>query len=144
MSRMRSFRRPHRWLSALALAASLLLSLLPTVGRLQQAFAQEAQDAVVLAMCTVRGLEYLPVSRLDALSADRPAPQRDPAPAGHGDDCAYCPLLASLDLPAPPPMAHPASVSSSDDLRSPSDRGVTAAHRMGRGPRGPPTMVFAG
>jgi hypothetical protein len=141
---MKSFRRPHRWLSRLALAASLLLSLLPTVGRLQQAFAQEAQSDAALAMCTVRGLEYLPVSRVDPLSADRPTPQRDPAPAGHGDDCAYCPLLASLDLPAPPPMAHPASMSSTDDLRSLSDRGVSAAHRMGLGPRGPPSMVFAG
>lgn len=141
---MRSFRRPHRWVSALALAASLLLSLLPATGRLQQAFAREAQSDVALAMCTVRGLEYVSASRVDALSVDLPTPQGDPEPAGHGDDCAYCPLLASLDLPAPPAMANPTSVSSSDDLRSPSDRGVSAAHRMGLGPRGPPSMVFAG
>lgn len=141
---MRSFRRPHRWLSALALAASLLLSLLPAAGRLQQAFAQEAQSDVALAMCTARGMEYLPASHVDALSADQPTPQGDPEPAGHGDDCAYCPLLASLDLPAPSAMADAASVSSSDDLRSPSDRGVSAVHPVGLGPRGPPAMVLAG
>ena len=156
---MTALRRPHRWLSALALAASLLLSLLPTAGRLQQAavqqaalqqatvqqaFALEARDELTLAMCTVRGLEYRPASPVDALSADRSAAQGDPEPARHGDDCAYCPLLTSLDLPAPPAMAHHASVSSSDDLRSPSDRGVAAAHRRGLGPRGPPTVVFAG
>lgn len=141
---MTALRRPHRWLSTLALAASLLLSLLPTVGRLQQTFAQAAQSDVALAMCTVRGLEYVPASRADVLSADPRAPQGDPAPADHGDDCAYCPLLASLDLPAPPPMAHPSAMSSTDDLRSLSDRGVSAAYRMGLGPRGPPSMVFAG
>jgi hypothetical protein len=141
---MRSFRRPHRWLSALALAASLLLSLLPAAGRLQQAFAWEAQDDTVLAMCTVRGLEYLPASRVDGLSADQSAPQGDPGSASHRDDCAYCPLLSALDVPAPPAMANPVPASSSDDLRSPSDRGVFAAHRMGLGPRGPPPMVFAG
>ena len=141
---MKSFRRPHRWLSALALAASLLLSLLPAAGRLQQAFAQEVQSDTALAMCTARGLEYVPASRADVLPADPRSPQGDPAPAGHGDDCAYCPLLASLDLPAPPAMADAASASSSDDLRSPSDRGVSAAHRIGLGPRGPPSMVFAG
>ncbi len=146
---MTALRRPHRWLSALALAASLLLSLLPTAGRLQQAFvqqafAQEARDDLSLAMCTVRGLEYLPASRADVLPADPRAPLGDPAPVRHGDDCAYCPLLTSLDLPALPAMAHRAPVSSSDDLRSTSDRGVAAAHRMGLGPRGPPTMVFAG
>lgn len=141
---MTALRRPHRWLSTLALAASLLLSLLPTAGRLQQALAQEARDPLSLAMCTVRGLEYLPASRADVLPVDPQAPPGDPAPASHRDDCAYCPLLTSLDLPAPPAMAPGASVSSSDDLRSPSDRGVAAAHRMGLGPRGPPVMVFAG
>ncbi len=142
---MTALRRPHRWLSALALAASLLLSLLPTAGRLRDALVPGGQAEAALAMCTTQGLAYRTADDLGAgWPGDWPAPQGGSTPAGQGDDCAYCPLLAALDLPASPvatgaPPASPATVP------APSRHGrESRRHRTGLGPRGPPLTRFAG
>lgn len=142
---MHAFRRPHRWWSGLALAASLLLSLLPTAGRLREAFEPGAQ-AAALAMCTAQGLAYRPASAIDGrLAVDPLAPddRREPATQA-GDDCAYCPLLGSLVLPAPllaawTPPTSPGVVR----LRSSASRRFPE-HRSGLGPRGPPRTRIAG
>jgi len=139
---MTSFRRPRPWLWSLAVTASLLLSLLPTIGRLHRAL--DADAALLLdvrAFCTVQGLVERPVDAVrDALSGiAHPAPGR--VPAHDGDDCAYCPLLAATGLPAVvlprvpplPPLAATFAPRPQPALR---DR-----HLLGWAPRGPPIGV---
>ncbi len=79
-------------MSRLALLAVLLLALAPAAGRVLSAGTPQ-----VLAgwsqLCTAAGLQTLPSP---ARTADGPL-----APAGvhGGEDCPYCPLAVSLDLP---------------------------------------------
>ena len=99
---MMPLRRPHRVLLALAFTASLLLSLVPTIGRLHRALDADGALLDARAFCTTEGLAYRSADAVrDALSAitdPKPQPRRgDPAP--DGDDCAYCPLLATTGLP---------------------------------------------
>ena len=86
---LRSTRFQH-WMARLALAAILLLSVMPSVSRWLESTAPRLPDAV-LAMCTVDGLAMQPASLLG--DAGKP-----PAPTGAMPDdyCGYCPLLASL------------------------------------------------
>ena len=56
---MRSVRFQHWWLS-LALAAGLLLTLLPTLGRLQRALNPDPLASGWTALCTMGGLATLP------------------------------------------------------------------------------------
>ncbi|MFZ5638388.1 MAG: DUF2946 family protein [Pseudomonadota bacterium] len=141
---MNTLRRPHRWWSGSAFLAILLLSLLPTAGRLREAFAPGTQVAA-LAMCTAQGLAYRPISAIDGLRvADPLAPDERREPATQGDgDCAYCPLLASLDLPAPTAACPPPILPVVARSRSSASRAGTDA-RIGLGPRGPPRMHPAG
>lgn len=83
-------RRFQHWMARLALAAVLLVSVMPTVSRWLESRAPELQ-ATVLAMCTMDGLAMKPASLLDDAG-------KAPAPSGGMSDeyCAYCPLLASL------------------------------------------------
>lgn len=83
-------RRFQIWMARLALAAILLVSVMPTVSRWLESAASRLPDTV-LAMCTVDGLAIKPASLLDGAG-------KAPAPAGAMPDayCGYCPLLASL------------------------------------------------
>ena len=83
-------RRFQYWMARLALAAILLLAVMPTLSRWLESRAP-ALPSTVLAMCTMDGLVVKPISWLDDAGST-------PAPAGAMPDayCAYCPLLASL------------------------------------------------
>ncbi len=86
-------RRFQHWMARLALAAILLLALLPTLGRLVEAGGQRLPPALV-AMCTSAGLSLFATDRL-------PPGESSPAvgmPVGTMtmDDCPYCPLLAKI------------------------------------------------
>lgn len=83
-------RRFQYWMARLALAAILLLAVMPTLSRWLESRAP-ALPSTVLAMCTMDGLVVKPISWLDDAGPT-------PAPAGAMPDayCAYCPLLASL------------------------------------------------
>ena len=143
---MHAIRRRRPTLQGLALVASLLLALLPAAGRLHRAFAPTADPAVVVAMCTVEGLRYLPsvapwgddggrVAGDDGSSA--PSDPRG-TPAHAGFDCAYCPLLTTLDLPdtaGPLPGLPEPPVIARPHLRQ---GHLPARHLLGWAPRGPP------
>jgi hypothetical protein len=111
----------------LALVAMLALAVLPTLGRLH-APARVVEGASGHDRDTPPCHMHLPGG---------PAPDRPHAPHT-GDDCAYCPLLATLASPTfatwrprvPPPMPPPAEASSTH---------VAAVVAVGHlGPRGPP------
>lgn len=79
-------------MSLLALAAALLLLLVPTVGRLLAG--DGARGGLWAQMCTAAGLTWVQL-------APAPAPQPDPHAAhddgmASGEECAYCPLLATM------------------------------------------------
>ena len=100
--------RFRHWMACLALAAILLLAGVPTLGRWMDA-GREAPALAATAMCTSEGMAWSAPSRLFG---------SDPIPAGTqtGEDCAYCPLLASAvplvlaTLLLPPPPASPPAV----------------------------------
>ncbi len=81
-------------MSLLALAAMLLLLLMPTVGRLLAGASGARDGGVWTQMCTMAGLKLVKVSAADA----NPVSPITPKPGGDGpmQDCAYCPVLASL------------------------------------------------
>lgn len=86
-------RRFQFWMARLALAAVLLVSVMPTLSRWLESRAPAGQTAV-LALCTSDGLAWAkPASLLDDGVGKAPAPAGGTMP---DDDCGYCPLLASL------------------------------------------------
>lgn len=140
---MSPLRRPRPLLWSLAFTASLLLALLPAAGRLHRAFDAEALAPAMQAFCTAQGLVLRPPivdpAIIDPVAVDvgHPPGGRSPAPAA-GDDCAYCPLLATTGLPAVaspvlPPLPPMAVVFPPRFVRRAFDR-----HPIGQGPRGPP------
>ena len=78
-------------MTLLALAAILLLALLPTLGRLAQA-GQGAAAGAWTQLCTMSGMKLV---KLPTFSIGQPAA---PAPDHGGSDCDYCPLLSMLTL----------------------------------------------
>lgn len=78
-------------MTLLALAAILLLALLPTLGRLAQA-GQGAAAGAWTQLCTMSGMKLV---KLPPFSIGQPAA---PAPDRGGSDCDYCPLLSMLTL----------------------------------------------
>lgn len=137
----------HPWFTQLALLAAVLLSTLPTLGRLQQALHTTTAVAPTVALCTMRGLEH--VSLADAIGR----PLADPGHAddngdgdhpGHvQDDCAYCPLLSGLLLPtlAVPGLAW-IPPSTGRAWQRP-DVAPLATAIPGLGSRGPPALLAA-
>jgi len=126
-------------MSLLALAAVLLLVLVPTASRVLSAGA--APSGAWAQMCTVAGLKLVKLAPAAAdASAGVPAP-------GSGDgaakpDCAYCPLAQALAvcvswivLALP---RGPVRVPAWPGLRIRSGRG----HPCGLGSRGPPAFAF--
>lgn len=144
---MSPLRRQRPLLLSLAFAASLLLALLPTVGRLQQALDPDPLASGWNAMCTMRGLVVLPAPLQDLFAAvDVAAAGKhgDRSRGDHaGDDCPYCPLLTAVVLLAGIllawllPRLHDASFAQQRGSRR-LDR-----HLLGLGPRGPPQTRIA-
>ncbi|QOW18920.1 DUF2946 family protein [Lysobacter ciconiae] len=148
----------HRWMRHLALAATLALALVPSLGRLagQPAMPMHTMPAAAAARASsgvmgdaahashsgeTRGPEN-PLVTAHGHASTLDAGDRQP-PAGNGhhgsdDDCAYCPLLAGTTaLPAPGlPAALPMQ---RDAVRVPAIRTPTLdRHPTGLGSRGPP------
>lgn len=124
-------------MTLLALAAVLLLALVPTVGRLLSS--ADGASGVWAQMCTVAGLKLVKLAPGDA------APTTDPAPGGSGDpvklDCAYCLLANSIVvLLLWIVFALPARVAR---VHSPPRTPIPCArwHPCGLGSRGPPPAV---
>ena len=130
----------HRRMSWLALVAMLLLSTLPTWGRLTAG--PGAADGVWAQICTMAGLKLVKLVPGDADPLDPPpAPPAGDDGAMPGPDCAYCPLLAAVAVLllsiafALPPHA----------IRRPAEVRRTAPwrfrHPSGLGSRGPPPAL---
>lgn len=100
MTAMRAPRFLH-WMTRLALAAVLLLAVMPTLSRWLDS-RHVAPAEVAMAMCTGAGMTMLSGHRghapaPDAASMSHPEPSPMPMGGMHdGDVCAYCPLLTSL------------------------------------------------
>lgn len=140
---MSPLRRHRPLLLSLAFAASLLLSLLPTAGRLYQAFDPDPLASGWRALCTAQGLALRPVDPIAALAGEeRSGGQR--GGSGHpGDDCPYCPVLASVSMPALLVLpAFPAHVDEAAVAVRPQPR-LPERRRPGCEPRGPPVTVSA-
>lgn len=143
---MSPLRRQRPLLLSLAFAASLLLSLLPTIGRLHQASTPDPLSSAWNAMCTMRGLAVLPAPLQDLFAGtDAAAGERGDRSRGDhaGDDCPYCPLLTAVVLLAGLllawllPRSHDASFAQRRDLHS------LGRYLLGLGPRGPPQTRIA-
>jgi hypothetical protein len=138
--RRRTFRGP---MARLALVAVLLLSLVPTLGRLAQARAAGVDAAPSwAALCTARGLQpvLLAVSAHGAAHGDVEVPAPTPHGAA-GGDCDYCPLLATTLPVAVAPLSVPPAAAPAPALctsRTSPARG--RAHPCGLGSRGPPNV----
>lgn len=99
---MSPLRRQRPLLLSLAFAASLLLALLPTIGRLQQVLDPDPLASGWNAMCTMRGLVVLPAPLQDLFAAVDAAAMGERGDRSRGDqtgdDCPYCPLLTAVVL----------------------------------------------
>ena len=124
----------HRWWLGSALVAAMLLSLLPTIGRIAQAQAPVHAGIAEVALCTVQGLKQVALPLATSASLQQPdAPAPRPA-----HDCDYCPLLAGLVALAVVtlllwPQALPAPATHFRDARR-----IATRHPSGLGSRGPP------
>lgn len=145
---MSPLRRPRPLLWSLAFTASLLLALLPAAGRLHRALDAEVSAPAMQAFCTAQGLVLRPTivdpAMVDPAIVDPGHPHGEgPSGGDAGDDCAYCPLLATTGLPAVaspvlPPLPPMAAVFPPRLVRRAVDR-----HPIGQGPRGPPARFAA-
>lgn len=123
----------QRRMTLLALAAMLLLALLPTTGRLLAA-RSHAFDGAWAQMCTMSGLKLVKIAP-DGPS--NPVVPRHDGDAGTAD-CAYCPLanaIVALVLWAALVLPMPALRSWSWQRTLPS---IVRRHPCGLGSRGPP------
>ncbi len=123
----------------LALAAVLLLALLPTFGRLAEFTRHQASmSPVTVMLCTLEGMKpvTMPLATL-AQGDESPATPHHPG-AGNGEDCHYCPLLASLVAlafvalglwPSPAPRGNAIGCAGPR---------IAQRHPSGLGSRGPP------
>lgn len=129
-------------MSLLALAAVLLLVLVPTVGRLLSASTSGADDGLWAQMCTMAGLKLVKLAP-DAVNPLTPKPA--PLPSGGDDaslhDCAYCPLLNAVAvLVLWVVFAFPQIVVSLRPWRRAPVR-FSRGHPCGLGSRGPPLVL---
>ena len=126
-------RRCHRLLLSLAFAGSLLLALVPSIGRMYQAFAQDPLASPLGLFCSSDGL----VTAAD-LPHWRAGDAGDPAPRAPADDCAYCPLLVSPALPLAGLSVPPAQPLPQTRAALRVQPRLPHRHLMGWAPRGPP------
>lgn len=129
-------RRRYRLLLSLAFAGSLLLALVPGLGRLHQGLAQDPLASQLGQFCSADGL----VGRAD-LARWLASGAGQPAPRHPGDDCDYCPLLVSpalpvASLPVPPAQALPAAA-----FPQRAQPLLPQRHLIGWAPRGPPVSI---
>jgi len=125
-------------MNLLAMAAALLLLLVPTVGRLMEA-APARRDCMCAEMCAAAGLPW-------TQHAQAPGSQPDPHAVHHakrpsGVDCAYCPLLAALLVIAVSVWL--ACLRTPALRRAPRRASLPARwqHPCGLGSRGPPAIA---
>ena len=126
----------QRRMTLLAIAAMLLLALLPTAGRLLAA-RSHAFDGAWAQMCTMSGLKLVKIAP-DGPS--NPAVPRHDGDAGMAD-CPYCPLanaIVALVLWVVLVLPLPALRSWSRPWALPS---IARRHPCGLGSRGPPCSV---
>ncbi|MGY0505874.1 DUF2946 family protein [Luteimonas sp. e5] len=134
---MRSIFR-HHWMHAPALLAALLLALVPSIGRLHQAFATADAAMPTMAMCTMDGMREV---ALPAWAVADPAAEADtPDVPRSAHDCDYCPLLAGLlgVQPLDPAAWLPSAFTGLLPLRDAPRVGMR--HPSGLGSRGPPRL----
>ncbi|HKN77711.1 MAG TPA: DUF2946 family protein [Lysobacter sp.] len=129
-------RRLHALMQRLALAATLALLLVPTLGRLAQAGEGTAAHDAWGAMCTAAGLQ------LADHAHDTPHEPTAPRPAvpHHADDCAYCPLAQALVAPSTAVYAGAAPLPDVAPAPTPTARPASFRHPNGLGSRGPPLV----
>ena len=132
-----SLRRPYPLLSAMALAAALLLALLPSLGRLHRGLDHNPLAPGWVALCTSQGLVLRWVDPTGQSDGGDPS-----VPTQHaGDECPYCPLLATSRLPAVGNLAW----IQAERVRFPALRSVGAASCKpligGWSARGPPVFL---
>ncbi|MFL6591142.1 MAG: DUF2946 family protein [Luteimonas sp.] len=137
-------RHLHRPFASLALIAMLLLSVLPTVGRLAgEGALAAAHGHAAAAAAHGSGVDHM-AHMAHAVHADHGRPSMPPVPPphdGHGShDCPYCPLLTGLaSSPVPPGM--PASTDAAGTVPSVQVASVPLALRTSSlGSRGPPAL----
>ncbi len=143
-----SLRSRHRWFTHLALLAAVLLSTLPTLGRLQQALHMAGAAARTEALCTVRGLEHVSLPDAVGLSPAEAGQGEvdgdDDGPARHAsDDCTYCPLLSGLLLPSLALSGLPWLPTASDRAWPLPASAPFTISIPGLGSRGPPALLAA-
>ena len=127
-------------MSLLALAAMLMLLLVPTVGRLLAGASGGRDGGVWTQMCTMAGLKLVKVSAGDA----NPLDPITPKPGGDlpMQDCAYCPVLntlAALVLCVVFAFAATTRQPQASSRRTPLP--WTRWHPCGLGSRGPPLAL---
>lgn len=83
----------HTRMGLLALAAMLLLALVPTMGRLA-ASERDSGEGLWVQMCTMAGLELVNLAPPGA-ATPTPEPGGDGGHPSQGE-CPYCPLLGTL------------------------------------------------
>jgi len=134
-----SLRRPYPLLSALAFTAALLLALLPTMGRLHRGLDSDPLAPGWEALCTTQGL----VLRWVDPTGTTDAPSQG-APTQHaGDDCPYCPLLATLK-PLSPTASNWAALAPAPIHAPRRSAALSGKPRVtGWSPRGPPLLIGA-
>jgi hypothetical protein len=120
---------------ALALAAVLLLALMPSVARLLAARTDGGAHSGWVELCTLAGLKLV---KLDTAAATPGSGGQSGHGHGLDGDCDYCPLLHSLAAPDAGPALALAQVPNSlaPALRAPQHQ--PAAPNNGLGSRGPP------
>lgn len=144
--------RLHRTIACLALLAMLLLSAVPTLGRLAGTQATASPTTLPQAMCTSTGLAMVGVGKAMAMMPGMAMPLAlstlahgaDPEmPAHPADmDCDYCPLLACVVFVAVFVVLLAAIPSGGQPLASRRAAAfVTFAYPCGLGSRGPPLVL---
>jgi hypothetical protein len=140
----------QRLMTHLALAAMLLLALVPTTGRLLSAQqADPTPDAGTwLEMCTASGLKLVKVAALfagESAVLARTAVAASGAPGSDmglgmfgGEDCDYCPLLQATLASAMVLLLVAALAHRREQAGAPHMLALRSVARLGLGPRGPP------
>ena len=137
----------HRLFASLGLTAMLLLSVLPTLGRLAGAQAVHgAMPATHDAMHSMPGMSHAEhMAHMSPAQHAGQSPDHDaPATGGHaGHDCSYCALLAGLaSVPALPGL--PAALHASRaSVPLPACNRPVELRTSCLGSRGPPTLLKA-
>lgn len=123
----------HRFMSRLALVAALLVMLVPATGRLLAGAEGTAAATVAHHGVVIQASEPTAPDTAPAMP-DTPVP-------GHLEDCAYCPLLASL-ISQPGPATPPPHADRCAARFANADASLRGAwHPTGLGSRGPPRTL---